>query len=166
VVLNPTAVIGPYDFQRSPMGQVLLALALGKLPALVAGAACDFVDVRDVAEATLGAEKRGHSGDRYILSGTRLSLVDLARRWSDITGRPPPRVAVPMALARLSAPFSPLLARLAGRRPLFTPESLRVLRTQPPACHRKTSEVLGYRPRPIEETLRATWAWMKSEAWL
>jgi dihydroflavonol-4-reductase len=166
VVLNPTAVIGPYDFQRSPMGQVFLALALGRLPALVAGAACDFVDVRDVAEAALVAEKSGQSGARYILSGTRLSLVDLARRWSDITGRRAPRFAAPMALARLSAPFAPWFARLAGRRPLFTSESLRVLRTQPPASRRKTSEALAYRPRPIEETLRDTWAWMKGEAWL
>jgi dihydroflavonol-4-reductase len=148
------------------MGQVFLALALGRLPALVAGTACDFVDVRDVAEGALLAEKRGQSGARYVLAGTRLSLVDLARRWSDITGRRAPRFAVPMALARLSAPFAPWFARLAGRRPLFTSESLRVLRTQPPARHGRTSEFLGYRPRPIEETLRATWAWMKSEAWL
>ena len=133
---------------------------------MVAGAACDFVDVRDVAEAALLAEKQGQSGARYILSGTRLSLVDLARRWSDITGRRAPRFAAPMALARLSAPFAPWLARLAGRRPLFTSESLRVLRTQPPASYRKTSEAWGYRPRPIEATLRDTWAWMKNEAWL
>jgi len=166
VVLNPTAVIGPYDFQRSPMGRVLLALALGRLPALVAGAACDFVDARDVAEAALLAETRGQSGARYILSGTRLSLVDLARRWSDITGRRAPRFVAPMALARLSAPLAPWLARLAGHRPLFTSESLRVLRTQAPASHRKTCEALGYRPRPIEETLRDTWAWMKDEGWL
>jgi dihydroflavonol-4-reductase len=166
VVLNPTAVIGPSDFQRSPMGQVLLALALGRLPALVAGAACDFVDARDVAEAALLAEKGGQSGTRYILSGTRLSLVDLARRWSHITGRRAPRFAAPMALARISAPLSPWLARLAGHRPLFTSESLRVLRTQPPASHRKTCEALGYRPRPLEETLRDTWAWMKNEGWI
>jgi dihydroflavonol-4-reductase len=166
VVLNPTGILGPYDFQRSPMGQVLLALALGRMPALVAGADCDFVDVRDVAEAALQAEKRGPSGARYILSGTRLSLVDLARRWSDITGRPAPRFAVPMVLARLSAPFAPRLARLAGRRPLFTSESLSVLRNQPLASHRHTSAALGYQPRPIEETLRDTWAWMKTEAWL
>jgi dihydroflavonol-4-reductase len=166
VVLNPTGVIGPNDFQRSPMGKVFLALALGNLPALVADAACDFVDVRDVAEAALVAEKHGQSGARYILSGTRLSLVALARRWSDITGRRAPRFTVPMALARLSAPFAPWLARLAGRRPLFTSESLRVLRTQPPVSHRKTSETLRYQPRSIDETLRDIWAWMKNEAWL
>jgi len=78
VVLNPTGVLGPFDFQRSPMGEVLAALGRGKLPALVAGGSCDFVDVRDVVTGALAAEQNGRPGERYILSGTRLSLVELA----------------------------------------------------------------------------------------
>jgi dihydroflavonol-4-reductase len=166
VVLNPTAVLGPFDFQRSPMGEVLVALGRGKLPALVTGGACDFVDVRDVVEGALAAERLGRRGERYILSGTRLSLVELARNWAGITGRSAPRFAVPMGLARLAAPFAPAWARWRGQRPLFTPESLRVLRTQLPATHRKAEGELGYRPRPIDETLRDTCAWMKTQGWL
>jgi dihydroflavonol-4-reductase len=166
VVVNPTAVLGPYDFQRSPMGEVLAALGRGKLPALVAGGACDFVDVRDVAEGALAAEQSGGCGERYILSGTRLSLVELARQWAGVTARPAPRFVVPMGLARLAAPFAPVWARWHGRRPLFTAESLRVLRTQPPTSHRKAQAELGYGPRPIDETLRDTCAWMKSQGWL
>jgi dihydroflavonol-4-reductase len=166
VVLNPTAVLGPFDFQRSPMGEVLLALGRGKLPALVAGGECDFVDVRDVVEGALAAEQRGRRGERYVLSGTRLSLVELARQWAMVTGRAAPRLAVPMGLARLAAPFAPAWARWRGQRPLFTTESLRVLRMQPPASHRKAAAELGYRPRPLDETLRDTCAWMKGQGWL
>jgi len=166
VVLNPTAVLGPFDFQCSPMGEVLVALGRGKLPVLVAGGACDFVDVRDVVEGALAAEQSGRHGERYILSGTRLSLVELARNWAGITGRSAPRFAVPMGLARLAAPFAPAWARWRGQRPLFTSESLRVLRTQLPATHRKAEGELGYRPRPIDETLRDTCVWMKTQGWL
>jgi dihydroflavonol-4-reductase len=166
IVLNPTAVLGPFDFQRSPMGEVLLALGRGKLPALVAGGSCDFVDVRDVAIGALAAERSGRGGERYILSGTRVSLVELARTWASVTGRPAPRWAVPMGLARLAAPFAPAWARWRGQRPLFSSESLRVLRTQPPASQRKAEAELGYRPRPLDETLRGTYAWMKTQGWL
>jgi dihydroflavonol-4-reductase len=166
VVVHPTAVIGPCDFQRSPMGEVLAALGRGNLPALVAGGHCDFVDVRDVAEGALAAEARGGRGERYILSGTRLSLSELARQWAAVTGRAAPRLAVPMTLARLAAPFAPAWARWRGRRPLFTPESLRMLRTQPPTSHRKADIELGYQPRPLDETLRDTYAWMKNQGWL
>ena len=166
VVLNPTAVLGPFDFQRSPMGQVLAALGRGKLPALVAGGHCDFVDVRDVVEGALAAERSGKRGERYILSGTRLSLVELAQQWAGVTGRPAPRFAVPMGLARLAATFAPAWARWRGQQPLFTSESLRVLRTQPPASHRKAESEFGYRPRPIDETLHDTCVWMKTQGWL
>jgi len=166
VVLNPTAVLGSFDFQGSPMGEVLLALGRGKLPALVAGGNCDYVDVRDVVEGALAAERRGRRGERYILSGTRLSLVALARQWAKVTGRAAPRFAVPMGLARLAAPFAHAWARWRGQRPLFTSESLRVLRTQPPTSHRKADAELGFRPRPIDETLRDTCAWMKTQGWL
>ncbi len=37
VIINPTGVIGPYDFEPSYFGTALLAMACHKLPALVAG---------------------------------------------------------------------------------------------------------------------------------
>jgi dihydroflavonol-4-reductase len=163
VVVNPTAVLGPLDFQRSAMGEVLAALGKGKIPALVKGCGCDFVDVRDVVKGALAAEQIGRAGERYILSGTRLSLVELAQQWALITGRVAPHFAVPMGLARAVAPFAPIWARLRRKRPLFTSDSLRVLRTQLSADRSKAEKQLNYRPRPITETLRDTFAWMKTE---
>jgi dihydroflavonol-4-reductase len=164
-ILNPTAVLGPYDFQPSPMGEVLRSLALGTMPALVSGGFCDFVDARDVVSAALAAETQGRRGERYLLSGTRLSLVELARRWSVATGRRSPRVAFPMGVVRLAAPLVSLCARLRRRRPLLTGESLRILRTQPPVVRHKAEGELGFAPRPIEETLRDTFEWMKQQGW-
>jgi dihydroflavonol-4-reductase len=163
VILNPTAVIGPFDFQPSPLGETLLALARGRLPGLVGSSTCDFVDVRDVVAAALVAQRQGRSGQRYVLSGTRLSLVELAQRWARVTGRSSPRLVVPMTLARMVAPVASTWARLRGRRPLFTGESLRVLRTQRPASRAVAEVQLGYRPRPLDETLRDTHAWWKEQ---
>jgi dihydroflavonol-4-reductase len=165
-ILNPTAVVGPYDFQPSPMGEVLRALGRGTLPALVAGGHCDFVDARDVAGAALAAEERGRSGQRYLIFGTRLSLSELAERWAAATGKAAPRLAFPMAVVRLAAPFASAYARLRRRRPLLTAESLRILRTQPPVRCRRAEADLGYHPRPIEETLRDTCEWMKQQGWV
>jgi len=163
VIVNPTAVIGPWDFPPSPMGEILLALARGTLPALISGARHDFVDARDVVAGALAAERRGRRGQRYVLSGTPLSLVDLARRWSQVTGRPAPRFVAPMWLARLAAPIAPSWAHVRHRRPLFTSESLRILRAGHLVSRRKAESELSYQPRPIEETLRDLHAWMKHE---
>lgn len=165
-ILNPTGVLGPLDWQPSPMGAVLRGLARGEVPALVSGAFCDFVDARDVAKAALVAEKKGRRGERYLLSGTRLSIVELARTWSAVTGQRMPSLAFPMGVVRLAAPFASSYARLRGRRPLLTSEALRILRTQPPVVRRKAELELDFAPRPIEETLRDTFDWMRQQAWL
>jgi nucleoside-diphosphate-sugar epimerase len=49
VVVNPTGVIGAYDYKPSRMGLVFLNLYNGRLPAIVAGS-FNFVDVQDVVE--------------------------------------------------------------------------------------------------------------------
>jgi dihydroflavonol-4-reductase len=163
VIIYPTAIIGPYDYQVSAMGLVLRALAAGRMPALVAGASFDFVDVRDVAAAALAAEERGERGEGYLVTGTYLSFVELSRRWAKVTDRPAPRWAAPMWMASLAAPFAPIWAGLRGRRPLFTSDALRVLRTSCPVSRRKAEAGLGYKPRAIEETLRDTWEFLREE---
>jgi dihydroflavonol-4-reductase len=165
-ILNPTGVLGPFDFQPSAMGQVLRSLGRGEMPALVSGGYCDFVDVRDVCAAALAAELKGRRGERYLLSGERLSMVDLAHRWAAVTGRPAPRLVFPMSVVRLAAPLAVAYARIRRRRPLLTGESLRILRTQPPVDRAKAEFELGFAPRPIERTLRDTCEWMKQQGWL
>ena len=65
IIVNPTAIIGPFDFHPSHQGQMLISMARGKLPALVEGG-FDWVDVRDVVFGTIQAEKLAPAGARYI----------------------------------------------------------------------------------------------------
>ena len=103
VILNPTAVIGPNDFQLSHLGVVLLALAQGKMPALVEGG-FNWVDARDVAEAARRAEEKAPTGAKYLLSGRWASIAELAKLTEEITGIPKPRLVFPVWLARTGAP--------------------------------------------------------------
>jgi dihydroflavonol-4-reductase len=161
VVVNPTAVLGPNDFVPSAMGEVLLDLHAGRFPALVGGAGFNWVDVRDVVSSALAAERRGGKGEHYLLAGHYLSLVELARLWGRVSAAKIPRVVVPMGLARAAAPFAAAWARVRGNRPLFTADSLRVLRNHRQISHARASSELGHAPRPLEETLRDTYAWFK-----
>jgi dihydroflavonol-4-reductase len=161
VIVNPCAAIGPNDFQPSAMGQVLLDLYRGRFLALISGAGFNWVDVRDVVQSALLAECRGRKGAHYLLSGHWLSLVDLAQLWGKVSGGKIPRWVVPMGLARAAAPFAVGWARVMRRRPLFTSDSLRVLRNHRKISHAQASAELGHAPRPLEETLRDTYEWFK-----
>jgi dihydroflavonol-4-reductase len=158
VIVNPTGLIGPYDFEPSRMGHFFLGLRQRRLRAVVAGT-FDFVDVRDVAATLVAASTSGRSGASYLVPGHRLSLLDLSRLAARVTGAAAPRLVVPMALARLGARAGSLFGGRVDSSRLLTPEGLHALRARPSVLSRRAELELGHRPRPIEETVTDLYRW-------
>jgi dihydroflavonol-4-reductase len=165
VVVNPTGVIGPYDFAPSRMGHVFLALAQSRLPALVNGG-FDWVDVRDVASALMTAEQRGRSGESYLLPGHHVSLPDLSSVAQDVTGVPGPTITLPIGLARLATPLTNVIGRRTASPLWFTTESLHALRFSPPVSGGKAAAALDHHPRPFDETVHDIYRWFTDEGML
>ncbi len=160
VIINPTAIIGPHDYQPSYFGEALLAMAQNRLPALVTGG-FDWVDVRDVVAGAMRAEENAPAGARYLLSGHWVSMCDIAATVAEITGIPRRKFVCPLWLARLGAPVVQGISRINGKRPLYTSFSLRTLKSNRHISHEKASRELGYEPRPFRETLMDTLRWFK-----
>ncbi len=161
LVLNPTAIIGPHDYQPSYLGQALIKMYLNKLPMLVEGG-YDFVDVRDVVAAAIHASTMGVTGEKYILSGHWLSLKDLAIMIEQLTGQPTPKTVAPAFVARIGLPFISMWASLTGTHPLYTAASLEILKySSSRISNAKARGVLNYHPRPIEASLRDIFDWFK-----
>lgn len=165
VTVNPTAVLGPYDFRPSHMGEVLLDLYHGRLPGLVEGA-FDWVDVRDVVAGALAASEKGRRGERYLLGGAHRTVPELAKIVAEVTGRRAPRLVSPMWLARGVAPFATVFAKIVNRRPLFTSASLTALSNHRSVSHAKAERELGYSSRPLVDTIRDTFAWFREAGML
>jgi dihydroflavonol-4-reductase len=153
VILNPSGMFGPIDPEPSRMGRVLLAMFRGRLPITVTGA-FDWVDVRDVAAALISAVERGRTGENYLIGGHRASVAELGRLAAEAGGHRPPRMQVPLAPVRLAAEAAVRIAgpKRAGRL-LLTPESLHALATDPVVDYSKAVAELGYRARPLAETV-------------
>lgn len=158
ITIIPTGMIGPYDFKPSHFGATLLAIARGKLPALVS-AGMDWVDARDVAEGMIDACEKAGKGERYILSGHRASIREIAEQVADITGKRPPRPVFPLRLAKMCAPAVTAFDRLRGNRPLFTTISMAELENNRNISHDKAVKELGYEPRKLRETIADTIDW-------
>jgi dihydroflavonol-4-reductase len=165
VIIYPTAVVGPHDYEPSYLGQALLRMARRQLPALVTGG-YDWVDVRDVVRGAITAGERANCGESYILSGHWLSLRDIAAVVAEITGMPPPRLTLPLGIARLGVPFVAAVSQFTGRRPLYTRFSLRALESNRNMSHDKASCELGYQPRPFRETMEDTLRWFRDNGQL
>jgi len=158
VVVNPTAVIGPHDWKPSRMGTVLRDISQGRLPALIDGG-YNWVDARDVADALLAAERQGRTGECYLVAGRWAHFRELASIVSGISGRPAPRYCAPSWLALPVSYASLAWSRLRGVPPVLTPVAVRSVRMHRHISHGKAAGELGYRPRPLEETVRDTLRW-------
>jgi len=158
VIVCPTGVIGPYDFRRSELGQIILDCLQYKPQFFVEGA-YDFVDVRDVARGMILAGEKGKKGETYILSGEKLTVRNIIDAVRTISGRRFARLKVPFSLACFAAKFTTIYSRLTHLRPRFTPCSLETLASNADISHAKAQKELGYIPRPLFESLRDTVAW-------
>lgn len=161
----PTALIGPYDFKPSFIGRFLISLAKRKVPALVKGG-FDWVDVRDVALGVINAMEKGRSGDVFILSGEYLTVMELAEIWGNVARVSIPRMVFPLDLAIFGATAVEIFSRFTGTSPIFTREALGALKWRSKISRKLAETKLGYRPRPLRETLEDTYKWFKEYGYL
>lgn len=158
VIVCPTGVIGPFDFRKSEMGEVIRGAAEAH-PMFYVEGAYDFVDVRDVADGIIAAGKNGRQGESYILSGQRLSVRYLLATVREVTGKAFSSVKIPFSLAEFAARFTPWYYRRTQAKPRFTPYSLEVLQSNSNISHKKAAMELGYKPRPLYESISDTVRW-------
>jgi len=158
VIVCPTGVIGPFDFRRSEMGNVILDAARRKTSLYVDGA-YDFVDVRDVADGLIQACEKGRIGESYILSGQKISVRYLLETVREVTGYAFPKFKIPFSLAEITSHFTPAYYRWSKTKPKFTPYSLEVLQSNSDISHAKASRELGYSPRPMYVSIADTVRW-------
>jgi dihydroflavonol-4-reductase len=158
VIACPTGVIGPYDFRGSLMGDVIREAAISR-PTFYVDGAYDFVDVRDVADGLIAAAEKGRKGESYILSGQKISVRYLLETVREITGGHFFQMKVPFDLAKFASLFTPMYYSHAKITPRFTPYSLEVLRSNSNISHAKATRELGYRPRPLYDSIHDAVRW-------
>lgn len=166
LVMNPTSIIGPYDFKPSLMGNVIIDLYKGHLPFIFNGG-FDFCDCRDVAKAIVNATTMGRPGEAYLLAGKWHSLKQLAQFLSSASSKKIKPVAFSLLTAKLGLPIIKLIAYIKKEEPLYTVEALDALFTgNRLISSEKARADLNYTNRPFEETIHDTFHWFKNKGYL
>ncbi|MBN1374059.1 NAD-dependent epimerase/dehydratase family protein [Candidatus Dojkabacteria bacterium] len=162
VITYPSGVIGPYDFKGSEMGNLINDYIKGKFRFYLDGA-YNFVDVRDIARGLWLAKEKGKSGEDYILSGYTITVKELFRSLSELTGIKQPKFRMQTWFAKFVAPLAVLYYRTTKTTPVFTPYSINVLNSNAEMSFKKASADLGYTVRPLIDTLSAIIRWRKGQ---
>jgi dihydroflavonol-4-reductase len=166
VIINPTSVMGPNDYKPSLIGQAIIQLYKGKIPALIPGG-YDWVDVRDVVAGTISTMEKGRTGQSYLLSGHFKTLSELYQQINLIRGKVKTLPVIPFWLAEIGVPFLKAWSSISGNKPLYTKESVEILKSaHPNISSQKAAQELGYKSRPFHDTLRDTVQWFKENGYL
>jgi dihydroflavonol-4-reductase len=165
IIVSPTTPIGPRDIKPTPTGRILLDAARGRIPAFV-DTGLNFAHVDDIAEGHLLAFERGQIGELYILGGENVLLHELLRVIAGLSGRRPPRLKLPRAPLFPLAVGAEAVARLTGKEPLLTVDSLRMSRYRMFFTSAKAERELGYRSRPYQEGVIDALNWFRKVGYL
>lgn len=149
VTVNPSLVLGPLqsgDFSTSL--EAIKKLLEGSMPGMP-NLGFGIVDVRDVADMHVRCLTAPNmAGERFICSGPFLMLDEVAailRSGLGPQARKVPKLKLPNWLVRIAARFDPVISQVIGE--------LGKRRESPPIHAR---EVLGWVPRPVEESILDT----------
>jgi dihydroflavonol-4-reductase len=159
IIIRPTAIVGPPDFQPSRFGQTIWDMAKGKLPAITTGG-YNIIDVRDLSQTIINSITRGKKGEIYLAGGHYISLQQLAQAANP--NRNP--ICISLAWLILLLPILNIYSRIFPLRWTITKESLMTLKHSPKKVDSsKAIENLGHEIRPISETINDLIQWFNKE---
>ncbi len=158
VALCVANTYGPEDYGPTPHGKGLWDVASGKTKHTL-DAAAPSVDIRDVADAALLAEKHGRLGERYIIANEYISNRDFFALATAETGNPPPKL-ISLRFAYVVAWIAERIFRLLGRKDqIISTDAVFLSNAFKELDNGKARRELGWNPRPVKETVRDAVAW-------
>ena len=145
VIVNPTYMLGPWDWKPSS-GRMLLHIARGR-QLLAPRGGNDFSDVRDVAAGIHAAAERGRCGRRYILGGESLSYLAAWKLFAKVAGvRGPICRAGPLQII-CAGYLGDGWRVVTGHEPDLNSASTKLSAQHHHFSYRRAAEELGYAPR-------------------
>lgn len=161
VTVNPSTPIGPRDVKPTPTGRIVLDTLRGKMPAYV-DTGLNVAHVDDIAYGHLLAYQHGKPGERYILGGDDMTLLQILQTIDDITGKPTKRRSIPVKLMLPIAHTMEIVARITKTEPRATVASIHMAKKKMFFTSAKAVRELGYQPRPAVEAIKDAIDWFRS----
>ena len=161
VTVNPTAPVGPCDVKPTPTGRTVVEAAAGRMPVFV-DTGLNLAHVDDIADGHLLAHDRGKVGERYILGGENLTLLQILQRIAALTGGKAATIRLPHGVLLPLAYLVEFAAKIFGTgEPFVTIDGVKLARKRMFFTHAKAARDLGYTARPVDDALIDAIDWFR-----
>jgi hopanoid-associated sugar epimerase len=162
VIVNPSGIVGPWDFKPSLLGKTIIDFANGKMRGYVNGA-FDFVHVNDVVQGHILAMEKGKVGERYLLTGEEVTISQTLEWLEELTGVKKPKLKIPAGLLQNVSIVKDWVERrfFPGVYPRFNYHSIRLLRSGKRGDNTRAVKELGLKPSPVKDAYRQAVEWFR-----
>ncbi|AEJ01375.1 hopanoid-associated sugar epimerase [Nitrosomonas sp. Is79A3] len=160
IIVNPSTPIGPGDIRPTPTGRIVLDTLMGRMPAYV-NTGLNIAHVDDIAYGHLLAYQHGKPGERYILGGDNMTLLQILQTIDEINGTQKNRINIPIGLMLPMAWLMEKIASFTHTEPRATLDSIHMAKKLMFFSSDKAHRELGYQYRPSIEALKDAVKWFK-----
>jgi len=164
VIVNPSTPVGPRDIKPTPTGKIIVDFLNRKMPAYL-DSGLNILDVEDCARGHLLAAEKGKVGEKYILGNQNLTLAEIFRLLSEVTGLKAPRVKLPYRPILWAAYVNQGISALTGNEPLIPLAGVQMAAKFMFFDSAKAVRELGLPQRPVVESLDRAVAWFRSHGY-
>lgn len=160
VILNPAAILGPFDTQT--WARTFYMLRDGKIAALPPGTV-SFNHFQNIVDVHINAVEHGRTGEQYILGGETMKLAKMLRQMGALLGCKVPGITAPAALPLWVGQVSSLVARFTDKEPTISIETALFMGRSHVNDSNKAQQELGLKTANLGECLRDSFNWLKPE---
>jgi dihydroflavonol-4-reductase len=150
LIVNPSVILGFSDWNKSS-AQLFKYIANEK-PFYIDGA-LNYVDVRDVAEASIQLYNSTLEGDRFILSGGNITFKMFFEKVAFAFKKKAPRIKVNPSVAKILAHLESGRTFFTGSEPLITHETTRLANAYFEYDNQKVKKALNFNFQSIDQTI-------------
>ncbi len=152
----PSLVYGPPG-KKEGANAILRQLLNGRFPAVVGpDRKTSWIFLDDVVDAMMKVVEKAPPGQNYLLAGDVTTLRSLVDRVCALGGVKPPRLNLPIGVARVALALSTPLYKMKGRRPPVAPDQLSNLARHWAFDDTRARTELGWSARTLDEGLPPT----------
>lgn len=152
-ILNPSMIIGPGEWGKSST-KVVMHVLEGKR--LMPAGANGFVDVRDVAIATIRMMEKKVTNERFVIVGENKSYQELFSKIAKQADLKPPSTIITPLMGKIGWRVEALKAFFSKKDPSITEETVRITAGDFIYDNSRSKEILGVEYKPLNQTIRDT----------
>lgn len=166
VIAIPSMCFGEYDYGPST-GRLVVEIAKESMPAYIEGNR-NVIYAGDAGKGIVLAAEKGRAGERYLFTGTNISMSDLTRNIAVSAGVKPPSKRIPLPIAKLLAFLFETKQKLTGgKEAKLNSTTVAIMALGQFLEGEKSETELGFTSTlSLDETIERTIQWFREEGYI